>query len=441
MTQNDALDMLKMGASVFLTGNAGSGKTYLLNRYISWLKDQKINFGITASTGIAATHIGGQTIHSYAGFGIRKFLSKEDLDQLESRKYLWNRFSKTKVLIIDEISMLHAGTLDMVDAICKTFKRNNAPFGGLQVILCGDFFQLPPVDRDRDAIDASSFAYNSDAWKNLDPVICYLTEQHRQSDDIFTGILNAIRGQNVDKEIVNKLKERIGKKNPNIKSAKLYAHNEDVDRLNNLELEKIDSELIEYRMTASGKGAILESLQKSVLAPEILKLKKGALVMCIKNNHERGYVNGTTGIVVSCEEYAPTIRTNNGKLITILPESWTVEENGKIKAEVTQVPLRLAWAITIHKSQGMSLDSAEIDLSKTFAYGMGYVALSRVRSMEGLFLEGINEMALSVHPEVAKFDKNFIDKSDLALMAFQLLDKNEIIKKQKDFVARVATKI
>jgi len=350
----------------------------------------------------------------------------EDLDELTHRKYLWDRFKKTKVLIIDEISMLHANMLDMVDKICREFKEKDKPFGGLQIILTGDFFQLPPIEREQQNVNVSNFAYTSKSWKNLDPVICYLSEQHRQTDVEFTKILNAIREQAVDEDIVEKLNTRIGAKNKEGKISRLFAHNEDVDKLNDIELEKLSGNFISYDMQSHGKGTTVENLKKSVLAPESLKLKVGALVMCVKNNYEKGYVNGTLGTVISCDAFAPTIKTHNGKMITITPESWIVEENGKVKAEVSQIPLRLAWAITIHKSQGMSMDAAEIDLSKTFTHGMGYVALSRVRSLSGLSIVGFNSMALSVHPEVFQIDGSFKQKSELAQIAIDGLEKKDV---------------
>ena len=148
MTQNDALEILKMGHSVLLTGAAGSGKTHTLNTYIEYLKKNNVGVAVTASTGIAATHLGGTTIHSWSGLGIRDVLSPYEMDALEQRSYLWKRYHATRVLIIDEISMLHHFQLDLIDKLCRAFKRINTPFGGMQVVFCGDFFQLPPISRD-----------------------------------------------------------------------------------------------------------------------------------------------------------------------------------------------------------------------------------------------------------------------------------------------------
>ncbi|MCR4334255.1 MAG: PIF1 family DEAD/DEAH box helicase [Patescibacteria group bacterium] len=399
MTQKDALDILKMGHNVYLTGSAGSGKTYVLNQYIKYLKTHDVGVGVTASTGIAATHMNGTTIHSWTGIGIKDFLSDYDIDHIEQKQYLWNHFKKTNVLIIDEISMLEATRLDMVERVCRLFKRNNEPFGGMQVVLCGDFFQLPPISRNQN----SESAHNSKAWKNSDIRICYLHEQHRQSDDDFTKFLNHIRAGKVTDELKKLLESRM-----NVKldmATKLYTHNADVDSINDEELNKLDGEIETYTMTSRGSANLVESIKKSCLAPEKLRLKKGASVMFVKNNYELDYVNGTLGKIVDFKNNMPIVKTLSGRKIIVERETWTIEEDGKIKAGIEQIPLRLAWAITVHKSQGMSLDRAEIDLSKSFVAGQGYVALSRVRTLAGLKLIGFNDVALMIDKNALAFDR------------------------------------
>ena len=198
MTQAEALDILKLGYNVFLTGPAGSGKTHLLNKYINYLKDNYVDVGITASTGIAATHMGGTTIHSWTGMGIKDVLDKGDLEELKSRKYLRDRFERTQVLVLDEVSMLHHFRLDLIDEICRHMKNNDTPFGGMQIILCGDFFQLPPVARAGEPL--AQFAYEAEIWKEANFKICYLEEQHRQTDSAFLKVLNEIRGNKLSEE-------------------------------------------------------------------------------------------------------------------------------------------------------------------------------------------------------------------------------------------------
>lgn len=437
MTQDEAFEILKMGRNVFVTGPAGSGKTHIINRYISYLRKNDIDIGITASTGIAATHMGGVTIHSWAGIGILVELSNYDLENLLEKEYLFRRFARAKVLIIDEVSMLHHFRLDLVDRVLKAVKQNDRPFGGLQVVLCGDFFQLPPVARFGEP--EAQFVYESDSWKSAGFTICYLSEQFRQKDDVAISILNEIRLDIVSETTKEHLRSRYQVRSPKYTaSTKLFTHNVDVDALNDAELEKIENkEIFEYKMDTNGMEALALTLKKSCLAPEILRLKVGARVMCVKNNFESGYVNGTLGVVVSCDkEGGPTIRTIAGKMITMSRASWKIEEDGKVKAEILQYPLRLAWAITVHKSQGMSLDAVEVDLSKSFEPGMGYVALSRVRTLEGLTILGINEMALKVHDGVRSIDAEFQELSQKAREELKSMGVKGSVHLQEEFLAR-----
>ncbi|MBU1349599.1 AAA family ATPase, partial [Patescibacteria group bacterium] len=207
MTQQQALEIMKLGRNIYLTGAAGSGKTFLLNQYIKFLKNKEIAVGITASTGVAATHMNGTTIHSWSGMGVKDSISDKDLLKLLKKYYLKHIF-RTKVLIIDEISMLHPHQLDLVDKICKVFRQNSKPFGGMQIILCGDFFQLPPVNRDNSEI---KFVDQSAIWNNMDMKICYLDEQHRQKDDKITQILNDIRTNKTGEHTLQDLRQRYNK--------------------------------------------------------------------------------------------------------------------------------------------------------------------------------------------------------------------------------------
>jgi len=439
MIQEQAFLIMKTGVNIYLTGSAGSGKTYLLNKYIDYLESHDIPVAVTASTGIAATHMNGMTIHSWSGIGIKNFLGEKELDELEDKKYLWKRFEKARVLIIDEVSMLHASQLDMVEKVCRRFKRNDKPFGGLQVILSGDFFQLPPINKSGEE-NESGMIFNSKSWPILNPAICYLEEQHRQEDDKLLEILNTIRSNDMGEKHYELLRSRIGAKLKNeVKATKLYTHNVNVDDINNIELSLISNEEKIYRMTSSGPEVLVEILKKSCIAHENLKLKVGAEVMCIKNNFEEGYVNGSRGKILGFEKENgnPIIELYNGKKLTLKPELWAIEEDGKIKASLSQIPLRLAWAITIHKSQGMSLDNAEIDLSQAFAYGMGYVALSRVRTLEGISLVGFNAEALRVDPKVLEFDQDLKSQSHHNNLLFKKLNMDEQKKLEDDFILKM----
>ena len=411
MTQKEAFEILKAGQSVFLTGAAGSGKTYLLNAFIRWLREQRIGVGVTASTGIAATHLGGLTIHSWAGINIARSATDRDIQVMASNRRVAKRFVKNDVLIIDEISMLDADRLTLVDRVARVAKGIWESFGGMQVVLSGDFFQLPPVTKEGEP--PPKFAYHSSAWQELNPKICYLTEQFRQGNDPLLDVLEAIRGAGVDQQIRNHLSSRNSFTLATGQITKLYSHNVDVDRENAGELARLPGKGFLYRMKTSGVAAILKVLKGGCLAPDILTVKKHAMVMFVKNNFEKGYVNGTLGRVRDFDESGfPVVEALDGRKFVAVPETWSVEENGRTLAKIVQIPLRLAWAITIHKSQGMTLDAAEINLSDAFEKGMGYVALSRVRSLAGIRLLGFNETALQVHPEILAFDGELRKRSD-----------------------------
>ena len=436
MTQEEALNILKSGQSAFLTGAAGSGKTYVLRSYINYLKEHGISVGVTASTGIAATHIGGMTIHAWSGIGIKDHLTPHDIETLRERSQLRNRFQTTDILIIDEVSMLHHFRLDLVDQVARRLRDREEPFGGMQVIFAGDFFQLPPVSRGLE--EPARFAYWSQSWRELDPAVCYLEEQYRQDDDEYFSVLNAIRDSSFDVYHHELLQGRINKKpDVGMEPTVLYSHNANVDVQNDSELNKIKGHMYEYKMYSRGARPLVEALTKSCLAPEILKLKVGAKVMFVKNNFDLGYVNGTLGVVEELLYDTIKVRTTKDVLINVPQDIWQIEDDGKVKAEISQFPLRLAWAITIHKSQGMSLDAAHIDLSKSFEPGMGYVALSRVKTLGGLTLAGINQQALHVHPEVLEKDKEFRNISDKWSRDMRTAEPKDIKKSYDHFLNRV----
>lgn len=416
MKQKEALKILNSGHNVLLTGAAGSGKTYLLNKYINSLKERGIGVAITASTGIAATHIGGRTIHSWSGIGIKDTLSRKDLQNLAKKSYLKKQFEKTEVLVIDEVSMLSAHHLDMINAVCQTLKKNHFPFGGLQIVMSGDFFQLPPITRNG---GDGGFVYESEIWEEMDVRVCYLQEQYRQTDKSLMNILHALRQNVIDTKLSQLLLDRLHQvSDEKIKPIRLFTHNVDVDEINQAELDQIDEDEHRYLMTHDGEPRLVEALKKNCLAPSELVLKKGALVMFVKNkfkNEEAVYVNGSAGVVVGFhEESYPLVRLNNGDLITVTPDSWTIDDEDQVLARINQLPLRLAWAITVHKSQGMTLERAEIDLSRAFSYGMGYVALSRLTSLKGLYLLGINDMAYRINPQVLAYDEELLRLSEEA---------------------------
>ena len=353
--------------------------------------------------------------------------------------------------------MLHAWLFDMVDQVCREVRRDPRPFGGIQVVLSGDFFQLPPVSvsgRNRDLIaptpefiasreryaraglNPEGFITESLVWPELNPVICYLTEQHRQGNDYLNDILNAIRAQAIGTEHRNALQ---GTRHQEIGDTytRLYTHNMDVDSINFRHLNEIDNEPRQFDAQCDGNDKLIETLKSSVRAPETLTLKKHAKVMFVKNNFDLGYINGSLGEVIGFEEddefgVLPKVKLTDGTTLLVEPETWSVDnEAGKTIASFQQIPLRLAWAITIHKSQGMTLEAAEIDLSHTFEKGQGYVALSRLKTLDGLRLKGFNEQALELDSLAIKADRRFQELSSEAEEHFENID---LTKQQNAFI-------
>ncbi|MGE6481856.1 AAA family ATPase [Psychrobacter namhaensis] len=494
MRQSSALDILKTGQNVFLTGSAGSGKTYTLNQYIDYLRARRVPVAVTASTGIAATHMSGTTIHSWSGIGIKDELSDRDLSNLSRKQFLADRLKDTAVLIIDEISMLHAKQLNLVSQVLKHVRKNDTAFGGIQVVVAGDFFQLPPIGS-KGETNREKFAFMSEAWLDAKFHICYLSEQHRQVSEAANGgldlddILNQIRRQEVTFEAIAAL-EATFDQNVDIKRTRLYTHNLNVNKINDKELAALSGEMRRFEATSTGDSKLVETLKKTVRTQDELVLKVGAKVMFIKNNTELGVSNGTMGELIgfaavkiedskdssealiedddgthhnndddkdtpkdkksaakkdvdqpktkkSTTQKMPVVRLNSGREVIAEPEEWIIEdETGEVLASYEQVPLCLAWAITIHKSQGMTLEAAEIDLSRTFELGQGYVALSRLKSLAGLQLLGMNDMSLQLDPLARGADKRFLVLSAEADANYAMLDEDSMTQAHEKFILK-----
>jgi ATP-dependent exoDNAse (exonuclease V) alpha subunit len=415
MTQDQALAILDSGVSVLLTGAAGTGKTYALQQFINQARSKGKSVAVTATTGLAATHLNGTTIHAWSGIGVHDTIDKKLLTRLpQSRKDL---IRKADILVIDEISMLHDYRLDMVEEVTRTIRESDKSFGGLQVVLCGDFYQLPPVNRGDGR--EGGFITDSDAWKNKSFTTCYLEEYFRQADDeVYRDILNGIRAGVLSGRQIGMLKDKINEfDDPFDRATRLLTTNVDVDRINEEYLLRIEGDTHVFEMQTTGSKNYVEQLKRACLAQETLALKVGAQVMFIKNSSDKKYVNGTLGIVsgFSSTTGMPEITLRSGRVIEAKVETWELTDGDKKRASLLQLPLRLAWAITVHKSQGMTLDAARIDLRRAFVEGMGYVALSRVRGLEHLSLDGINGMALQVSKQAKDIDQDLRKSSNDAV--------------------------
>lgn len=484
LEQREVLGKVLDGRSIFFTGSAGTGKSVLLREIIKCLKNRhtKPNYfknipgnrsddasavAVTASTGLAACNIGGVTLHSFAGIG----LGKEDAEKLvkkvrRNRKNM-RKWKTVKILIVDEISMIDGELFDKLEYIARKVRRKETPFGGIQLVLTGDFFQLPPVpDKDRTA----KFAFEAETWSAVTETY-QLCKVFRQKDDTFSTILNEMRLGRITSETVRTFQERSKPLTGTgeIEATELFPRKADVERANNKRLAALEGSKVVYEAVDLYKDEYLQErkLLDNMIAPKVLTIKVGAQVMSIKNIDET-LVNGSVGTVVGFmdentyhrllgidedEEYSSSyddgdtifgkkpdsfrsledslIRklsavdelqsaaTHQGRMyplvrfqypngtfreVLLSPEKWTIEDyDGKVLASREQVPLILAWALSIHKAQGQTLQYVKVDLNHAFEKGQAYVALSRATSLDGLQVLGFSESKVMVHPKVIDF--------------------------------------
>ena len=414
--QLDIIKKFEEGKNLFVTGGAGSGKSFLLNHLK--LNYAKKGLTVTASTGIAAVNIGGSTIHSWSGIGLGNLPLEKIVEDLFSAKFsrLRRKILETKSLAIDEISMISSQTLDLIDQVLRNVRQNQKAMGGLQVLFFGDFLQLPPVNKVANDVN---FCFEADCWQQLNLETFNLTEKFRQQDRQFIKILDNLRFGELDEQDIEILQSRVNAKDNDlaIKPTILTTHNYKVEKINNCHLQNIVQDEVSYEAKYSGSKGKIELLKKNCIAAQFLKLKIGAQVMMTKNSYQKeGVINGSLGVVkgFSSKKKYPVVEFNNGIELTISPEEWLIEKYDKKEqnliqeASVSQVPLILAWAITIHKSQGLTLDKISCDLSDIFSPGQAYVALSRARSLQGVFIEKINFDKIVASDSAKKFYKNLI---------------------------------
>jgi len=410
--QQQALDCVTTGESIFLTGPGGTGKSETINRIIEELTLQGRRFAVCASTGIAAVRIGGCTIHSCLGTNIIN--SVDDLKvaikhgKLNLDRATW-KLGALDTIILDEVSMLSGDYITMMDWWLRTLLGGTKkPFGGIQVIFSGDFLQLPPVIR-YDQPVRDEYAPASKSWQKLNPKIIYLTKIFRQDDKEFIRHLNGIRYGNPSSETIDYFNARVGA--PLKLPVQLYAKNAAVDAVNNRELAKLPGAAKLYEAEFSGDQRLWSKLARDCIVPDKLRLKPGAPVLFARNKYEYGppvetlFINGERGVIEELADDTITVKKDTGEIVFVEPERWGLyNHQHKEVAAMEQFPLKLAWAITIHKSQGMTLSAMRCDVSECFSPGHVYVALSRVKTLDGLSLvRPVTANAVEADPDVVQW--------------------------------------
>lgn len=419
--QIKAIESVKSGDNVFITGPGGVGKSFVMQQI---RKDiQGITF--TGSTGIAAVNIGGRTLHNFLGLGLGEDSAEEIYKKILIRKNVINRIRQCKTMVIDEISMIDGVLLDKCDQIMRLVRRSDKPFGGVQVIAVGDFLQLPPVRRE------NGFAFESKVWKRANFKTVYLNKVFRQKNPEFVEHLMDIRMGNLTKESIEYFESRVGKKfEGDIEPVEIYTINRDVDKINTQKLAALNTESRTYAAFDEGHVDAVGILDKNCPAAKSLTLKKDCQVVLLANlNVEEGFVNGSVGKVIGfLIDGTPIVKFKNGKTLNVEKYEWTIEENKKVDLLIStqkpiyrkeviasrkQIPLRVCYAITTHRAQGSTLDCAKINLSNIFEYALAYVALSRVKDIESLFVVGgINWEKVRAHPKAVAFYKNAEEGKD-----------------------------
>jgi ATP-dependent DNA helicase PIF1 len=430
LEQEQAMQVFQQGGNMFLTGPGGTGKTALIKKMVDLCKAMGKKVQVCALTGCAAVLLNCQakTVHSWAGIGLANGEADFIVKRVVSNKYKSAVWKKNDVLIIDEVSMMSQKIFEILDGIAKQVRKDMRPFGGLQVIFSGDFYQLPPVDdRQNEDPSASAFCFESPEWSNTFPVVVQLKKIFRQTDEVYTGILNQIRVGKLFKSALETLTPHIGKVLPEtFVPTILLPRRRDAELINAAELEKLPGEKKVYTLTKAEtlpekaqahvkftpEQCEMEHtfLMNNIMADKEIVLKKGAQVMCIANidmESAEPIVNGSQGIIIDFVGNLPLVQFNSGARRTVGYHTWNSETYPSLG--VKQIPLIYAWAITIHKAQGVSLDMAQIDAgSNIFECGQTYVALSRIKSLQGLYLTAFNPQKIKVNKKVQEYYKTLV---------------------------------
>ncbi len=434
--QNVAFEKFKNGENLFITGPGGTGKSMFIQKIVEYSRKNHKNIQVCAMTGCAAVLLecNAKTVHSWAGIGLA---NGHDIEEMASKvadsRYKRGNWISTDILVIDEVSMMSKKMFNLLELIARLCRRSNIPkiFGGMQVIFSGDFYQLPPVG-DRDDEESCLFCFESENFDTIFENKIEFTKSFRQKDDeLYSKILNQIRTGKITKSSVEKLKERININPPDeleIEPTRIYPTRLKVDHINNNSLKNLPGEnkiykmeeiiIPYYELTLPQRQIKIpeninyerefSNLKNSINCPKEIKLKLGAQIMCVVNvdidNKEEPICNGSQGKIVDFNYVTghPIVKFIGGYTREIKPHTWTCENNPTIV--VKQIPIVPAWAMTTHKSQGTTLEVAEIDVGgDVFACGQTYVALSRVKNLNGLYLKSFEPSKIKINKRVKQF--------------------------------------
>lgn len=421
--QQHAYDTIMSGKNVFITSSAGTGKSYLIKHVYNKLKYER-NVGLTSLTGVSAQILGGQTIHSFLGLKLGLDSYNQLYNRISQWKFMCNRWKRLEILIIDEISMMNATLFEKIDYVAKKLRESSRPFGGIQIIVSGDFLQLPNIGENK-------MCFETNIWEETFDDIIVLRKIMRQTDIEFSNALNKIRIGQIDDECKKLIESREIKylSKTGLIPTMLYSTNEMVDRTNNKYYNKLEGEEYTYRVEYKWKDIFIthesrDKYESMIKLPYILKLKVGAQVMHLVNDMDRNLVNGSRGVVKGFVEGFPIVLFSNGIETIITPTTLDIEQESVIKPcksivsngveecdkrvimSYTQIPLKLAWCATIHKVQGATLDLVRVNFKYIFEYGQFYVALSRCKSLSGLYLRRLDWNLVKVNPKALAYYKS-----------------------------------
>ena len=418
--QDEAFKAMLNRQNIFITGPGGSGKSHVINLFVNYYKSNIENLEnklyVTSSTGLSSLLINGITINQYAGIGTGEKDVEYYVKNIQKKKPVRERWKHTSVLIIDEISMINSKIFEKLDIIAQKIRKNNSPFGGIQVICSGDFLQLPPVK-------SNEFCFESFTWDITIDKIFYFDKIIRQNNLEFQSVLNKIRVGKIDKDVKNLLESCRNRKLENkdgIIPTLLFSKKDIVKTYNDAKLkELIDNgqKTVTYNSEYVFSSKIREEVKQDYISlinsqfniEDNIVLSKYSQVMLNVNNLEEGLANGSRGIIIDfSENNNPIVQFLNGKILEIKKKDYKLEEN-KDSITKKQIPLIHAWAITIHKAQGMSLEYIQTDIGKSiFEYGQAYVVLSRIKNLEGLSLIDIDYSKIRANPKVIKFYESLL---------------------------------